>query len=117
MKCNPLRRRYIVFELSGEVEESAITNAFTALAPERPMTKLIRREGRYIIVRFDHLTAREIRNKSPIQLNQQNAEIKSIFTSGTMMKAREKIKKLLRKHYAGDEEAVPVKQNNKMLIK
>jgi hypothetical protein len=117
MKCRSLRRRYIVFELIGEAEDSTIARVITSLAPESTMTRLIRREGRYIIARFDHLTARGIKSKSPIPLGQENAEIRSILTVGTVMKAREKIKKLLRKHYPGDEEAVPVKQNNKMLIK
>jgi hypothetical protein len=97
MKCSPLRRRYIVFELIGEAEDSAIASAITSLVPGRAMTKLIRREDRYIIVRFDHLTAREIRSKSPILLGQKNAEIRSILTAGTVMKAKEKVKKLLRK--------------------
>jgi hypothetical protein len=117
MKCSQLRRRYIVFELIGEANDSAIMNSLAALTPERETTKFIRRENNYIIVRFDHRTAKEIRNKSPISLGANNAEIRSLLTAGTLLKAREKIKKLLRKQYSGDEEAVPVKQNNKMLIK
>lgn len=116
MKCRPLRRRYIVFELIGKADDSAILSAFDAIAPGRGMTRLVRREGPYVLVRFDHRTAAEIRGKTPITLAQQSAELRSVLTAGTVMKARGKIKKLLRKRYAGDEEAVPVKQNKKMLI-
>ena len=117
MKCRPLRRRYILFELTGDAKDNDIVDAIARHSRERGMTRLILREGQYIIVRVDHLTAGEAGLRTLMPLGGQGAEIQSISTTGSIMKAREKIKKLLRKDNAGDEEAVPVKQNNKMLIK
>jgi hypothetical protein len=117
MKCRLLRRRYVVFELTGDAKASDIAGAIARCSGGRGITRLILREGPYIIVRVDHLTAGEAGLRMPIPLGSQGGEIRSISTTGTIMKAREKIKKLLRTDNAGDEEAVPVKQNNKMLIK
>lgn len=117
MKCRPLRRRYVVFELTGEAEDSEIVGTLSRHSRDRGMTRLILRDGPYVIVRLDHLTAREAWLRTAIPLGAPGAEIRSIITTGTILKAREKIKKLPRKDNAGDEEAVPVKQNNKMLIK
>jgi hypothetical protein len=117
VKCRPLRRRYILFELTGDAKDSDIIDAIAHRSGERGMTRLILREGPYIIVRVDHLTAREAGLRTPMPLGALGAEIQSISTTGSIMKAREKIKKLPRKDNVGDEEAVPVKQNKKMLIK
>lgn len=117
MKCRPLRRRYVVFKLLGDADDAALSRAIEVLAPQRPVTRLIRREGAFVIARFDHLAAQAVKGRPPISLNGQEAMMVPIFTTGSVMKAREKIKKLQRQHRAGDEEAVPVKQNDKMLIK
>ncbi len=117
MKCNPLRRRYVVFRLIGEASDTTINSSLVSLTPKSTMTRLIRREGSYIIARVDHMAALEIRMNPSILLDNGNAELKPISTTGSVLKAKEKIKKLLREQETGDEEAVPVKQNNKMLIK
>lgn len=116
MKCRSLRRRYVVFELKGDAKDSEILRAIAEHSNERGMTRLILREAPYVIVRVDHVAARDPRLRATMPLDAPGAEIRSVFTTGTILKAREKIKKLLRKDNAGDEEAVPVKQNKKMLI-
>ncbi len=116
MKCRSLRRRYVVFELKGDAKDSEIVSAIAEQSHERCMARLILREAPYVVVRVDQFTAQEPRLRATMPMGTPGAEIRSVFTTGTILKAREKIKKLLRKDNAGDEEAVPVKQNNKMLI-
>ncbi len=96
MKCNPLRRRYVVFRLIGEASDTTINSSLVSLTPKSTMTRLIRREGSYIIARVDHMAALEIRMNPSILLDNGNAELKPISTTGSVLKAKEKIKKLLR---------------------
>jgi len=117
VKCRPLRRRYIVFRVAGEASDSDIVGAVTGPSCERGMTRLVLREGPYAVVRMDHIAAARAEARAPTRLANGGAEMRSVSTTGSIAKAREKIKKLLRRDIAGDEEAVPVKQNDKMLIK
>jgi hypothetical protein len=117
VKCKPLRRRYILFELTGDAKDPQIVSALAQRSRGRGMTRLILRDGPYLIARVDHLTSLEAWLRTPLPIGTQGAEMRSIITTGTIIKAREKLKKLMPQDIHGDEEAVPVKQNDKMLIK
>lgn len=116
MKCRPLRRRYLLFRVKGGAGDSEIVGAIACRSRSRGAARLMLREGPYAVVRVDHLTASQPSLREPIPLGQKDAEMLSVSTTGSVRKAREKIKKLSHRDNAGDEEAVPVKQNDKMLI-
>lgn len=96
MKCRSLRRRYVIFEVSGAADDSAISQAIGTLSTARSMTKLIARIDQYALIRVDHLSAGGLRGCQPIDLYPGNAKMRSIATTGTILGARKKIKKLRR---------------------
>lgn len=89
------------------------------VAPVVPL-KVVYREGPFIILRLDNRTLESLKGhlsmQFPLMVRCEHADLRSIGSTGTIKKAKEKIKKSLAALRVGDEEAVPVKQKKKMLI-
>ncbi|MEN3035051.1 MAG: hypothetical protein ABC537_01995 [Candidatus Methanosuratincola sp.] len=96
MKCRELRTRYIVFKSSGGLSPRLITAAIARFSPPESRIKLISSDGQYAIVRMDQRALRAIQcglgRKIELQLSGGRAT--SIVSTGTIKKAKEKIKEI-----------------------
>ncbi|MGQ9759351.1 MAG: hypothetical protein ACUVQ5_02095 [Candidatus Methanomethylicaceae archaeon] len=109
-----MRRRYILFKCSGNPQERVLLSRLKNLLMA-PQAKIVFRDYPFILIRVDHLTWESLkRTYGPqIRISADTFELTSLFTSGTIRKAREKIKAIKAFSSHGDEEAVPVKSEGK----
>lgn len=109
-----IRWRYILFRCSGELQERILLSHLKGIFMPR-QTKIIFREGPFILIRVDHMTWESLKKTHgrQIRINGGTFELESILAFGTIRKAREKIKAMKTISYHGDEEAVPVKSEGK----
>ena len=115
MKCRLLRRRYLLLRSDANIDDSAIISAVCqAVSPKSPL-KIIGRQGLFVILRTDNRTLESMKLSlgRHFTLSCGGIELQPVFATGTLRKAREKIKKSRISLGVGDEEAVPVKQNSK----
>jgi hypothetical protein len=117
MKCRPLRRRYLLLETSAPIGDQEILSAVGRIAAPIAPLRIVYREGPFIILRLDNRTLGSLREHLqkhfPLSLRCGDVSLHSIASTGTIKKAKEKIKKSLASLRVGDEEAVPVKQKSK----
>jgi len=111
MKCRTLRRRYVTFRSSAVVDDASVLSALGAYIEPNRQTKVVYRRWPFVVVRLDQISLGVLKEKigRQITLRCGTAELSSIATTGSIKKAREKIKTLQEKLRIGDEEAVPVK--------
>jgi len=97
MKCRPLRRRYVVFKCSGYVDDIAVMDAICSLIIPRLPLKIILNQPPYLLLRTDNLSLEELkpRFKKELVVRCGGTELYPLASSGTIKKAREKIKKLI----------------------
>jgi uncharacterized protein with ACT and thioredoxin-like domain len=115
MKCRPLRRRYLLLRSNVEVDDRAIISEICNIVTVESPPKVIDRRGPFIILRIDNKTLASLKavlGKHFI-VRCGGTELRSVVATGTIRKAREKIKKTLIALGGGDEEAVPVNQKSK----
>ena len=111
MKCRTLRRRYVTFRSSAVVDDASVLSGLGAYIEPNRQTKVVYRQWPFVVVRLDQISLGVLREKIgwQITLSCGTTELSSITTTGSIKKAREKIKTLQEKLRIGDEEAVPVK--------
>jgi len=115
MKCNPLRRRYVIFTNGILLDDQTILSSIKiTISPGIP-PKVVYREGPFVVVRVDNISleAARCRCGTPLSIDCPPYQLSSVSTSGTVKAAKEKIKKLRANLGVGDEEAVPVSQKSK----
>jgi hypothetical protein len=107
----PLRRRYLVFISNIKTDDASIISSLKAYIEPNRQTRIIYNKWPFVILRIDHISLGLLNNKLGRQMIIfcGMAELSSITTTGSIKKAREKIKTLQEKLRTGDEEAVPVK--------
>ena len=111
MKCMPLRRRYVVFRSSGKTDDASIISGLRTYMEPNRQTRVVYNKWPFVILRLDQILLGILRDKIGRQITIPcgTIELSSIATTGSIKKAREKIKTLQEKLRIGDEEAVPVK--------
>ncbi len=109
-----MRRRYILFKFSCNFREGHIISLLRDRF-ELPHFKIVYRKDPFIIIRVDHLVWESLKRMygPRLKIISGELELESLMTSGTIRKAREKIKDLETISSHGDEEAVPVKSEGK----
>lgn len=114
MKCRPYRRRYVAFKVGeGSSPDGLLSMLYDALG-DGVRIKLIFYESGYALVRADQFALKQLKTRGfPLALGNGSAAASSAFATGSIKKARERIKALQMKLRDGDEEAVPVNQNAK----
>jgi len=111
MKCRPLRRRYVILRSSAAVDDASVLSGLGAYMEPNRQTKVVYHQRPFVVVRLDQISLGVLREKIGRQFTVScgTAELSSIATTGSIKKARERIKTLQEKLRIGDEEAVPVK--------
>ncbi|MDH7555488.1 MAG: hypothetical protein ACQXXL_02425 [Candidatus Methanosuratincola sp.] len=94
MKCRDLRTRYIVFKSSGGLSPYLIPTAIARLSPPESRIKLVGSDGQYAIVRLDQRALKSIQSSlgRRIELQLSGGTATSLVSTGTIKKAKEKIK-------------------------
>ncbi|MBC7127413.1 MAG: hypothetical protein ABC585_02790 [Candidatus Methanosuratincola petrocarbonis] len=94
MKCRDLRTRYIVFKSSGGLSPYLIPTAIARFSPPESRIKLVGSDGQYAIVRLDQRALKSIQSSvgHRIELQLPGGSATSIVSTGTIKKAKEKIK-------------------------
>ncbi|MBM5805567.1 MAG: hypothetical protein FJZ49_05875 [Candidatus Verstraetearchaeota archaeon] len=111
MKCRSLRRRYVIFRSSTTVDDASVISGLGAYIEPDRQTKVVYRWWPFLVVRLDQVLLGSLREKigQQITLRCGTADLSSVATTGSIKRARERIKTLQEKLRIGDEEAVPVK--------
>lgn len=107
----PLRRRYVIFRSSAKIDDTFIISGLKAYMEPNRQTRIIYNKYPFVILRLDQISLGVLKSKIGQQITIPCGmnELSSIATTGSIKKAREKIKTLQEKLWTGDEEAVPVK--------
>jgi len=107
----PLRRRYVVFKSSVKIDDASIISGLRTYMEPNRYTRVIYNKWPFVILRLDQISLGILNRKigRHIIIPCGMIELSSIATTGSIKKAREKIKTLQEKLRTGDEEAVPVK--------
>ncbi|MBC7120691.1 MAG: hypothetical protein H5T33_03815 [Candidatus Methanosuratus sp.] len=94
MKCRDLRTRYIVFKSTGGLNPYLIPTAIAKFSPPESRIKLVGSYEQYAIVRADQKALKAIQRflGSRIELQLPGGTAISIVSTGTIKKAKEKIK-------------------------
>ncbi|MDI9608929.1 MAG: hypothetical protein QFX34_01455 [Candidatus Verstraetearchaeota archaeon] len=94
MKCRDLRTRYIVFKSSGGISPCLIPTAIARFSPPESRIKLVGSDGQYSIVRLDQKALKSIQSSlgRRIELQLSGGSATSLVSTGTIKKAKEKIK-------------------------
>jgi len=94
LKCRDLRTRYIVFKSSGGLSPYLIPTAIARFSPPESRIKLVGSDGQYAIVRLDQRALKSIQSSvgHRIELQLPGGSATSIVSTGTIKKAKEKIK-------------------------
>lgn len=94
MKCRDLRTRYIVFKSSGGLSPYLIPTAIARFSPPESRIKLVGSDGQYAIVRLDQRALKSIQSSlgRRIELQLSGGTATSLVSTGTIKKAKEKIK-------------------------
>jgi hypothetical protein len=93
MKCRPLRRRYILLKCSEFPDDRDVISAFSGLVQPRLQLKIILKEPPYLLLRTDNISLETIKPRlESMVIRCGNAELRPMASSGTIKKARERIK-------------------------
>ena len=94
MKCRDLRTRYLIFKSSGGLSPYLIPPALAKFSPSESRIKLVDSDGQYAIVRMDQRALKSIQSSlgRRIELQISGGSVTSIVSTGSVKKAREKIK-------------------------
>jgi len=94
LKCRELRTRYLVLKSSGGLSPCLIPSALAKFSPPESRIKLIDSDGQYAIVRLDQKALKSIQSSlgRRIELQISGGSVSSLVSTGTVKKAREKIK-------------------------
>lgn len=94
MKCRDLRTRYIVFKSCGGISPYLIPTAIARFSPPDSRIKLVGSDGQYSIVRLDQRALKSIQSSlgHRIELQLSGGSATSLVSTGTIKKAKEKIK-------------------------
>ncbi len=111
MKCKPYRRRYVAFRIAAGATTGDLISSLHAALGEETRMRLIFQEGAYALVRMDQFALRRL--CAPGEPAIFKGVASSVFATGSIKNARERIKAIQMRLRDGDEEAVPVNQNAK----
>jgi len=111
VKCKPYRRRYVAFRLATGSTTGDLIYSLRGVLGEETKIKPIFQEGGYALVRIDQFALKRLNaHGTPAVLG---GAASSVFATGSIKNARERIKAIQMRLRDGDEEAVPVNQNAK----
>ncbi len=114
MKCRPYRRRYVAFRVAASASSGDLIASLHNALGEGARIKLIFHEGAYALVRIDQFALRQLTAQGmPAVFGKGERATSSVFATGSIKNARERIKAIQMRLRDGDEEAVPVNQNAK----
>jgi hypothetical protein len=110
MKCRSLRRRYVVFKSNTVTDDASVISGLRTYIEPNLKTRVVYNKWPFIVLRLDQVSLGILRNKIGRQITIPcgTTELSSIVTTGSIKKARERIKTLQGELQIGDEEAVPV---------
>lgn len=94
MKCRELRTRYLVFGGMEKVDPHLLTRAIARYSPPESRIKVVESKGGYAIVRLDQKALKAIQSSlgKKIEIEVGGGRTTSIVATGTIKKAKEKIK-------------------------